>query len=117
VAINDRGQVLGSYRTHAGSMGFIYDNGHYTTIAAPNASDTIATALNDLGAVVGTYTSDSSEHGFVDINGRLSNVDVPGASQTRPLRSITLAKSLVFIPIAPAATVFSRHPRVWAPDR
>jgi hypothetical protein len=50
VAINDRGQVLGSYRTHAGSMGFIYDNGHYTTIAAPNASDTTATALNDLGA-------------------------------------------------------------------
>ena len=84
-AINDRGELVGSYVTDAGTMGFIYDHGSYTTLAVPTATNTTAIGLNSTGAVVGTYTTGGSEHGFAYANGQYATIDVLGASTTVPL--------------------------------
>ena len=84
-AINDHGELVGSYLTDAGTMGFIYDHGSYTILTVPTATSTTAIGLNNSGAVVGTDIAGGSEHGFVYANGQYTNVDVPGASTTTPL--------------------------------
>jgi uncharacterized membrane protein len=77
-AINDRGQVVGSYD----ERGFIYDNGTYTTLNVPGATDTSVTAINDRGEIAGSYFGSSGEHGFVDDNGTFTTLNVPGATST-----------------------------------
>jgi probable HAF family extracellular repeat protein len=57
--INDLGQVVGPYSDSAGNEhGFIYTNGHFTTIDDPSASapfGTIPLLINDLGQIAGYY--------------------------------------------------------------
>jgi probable HAF family extracellular repeat protein len=56
--INDWGQVVGPYYDSAGNgYGFLYTNGHFTTIRDPNAAmlGTDPLAINDLGQIVGWY--------------------------------------------------------------
>jgi probable HAF family extracellular repeat protein len=57
--INDLGQVVGPYTDSAGNEhGFIYTNGHFTTIDDPSASPpfgTIPLLINDLGQIAGYY--------------------------------------------------------------
>jgi hypothetical protein len=61
--INDPGQVLGTvYRQGTGyrasitdSEPFLYDNGKYTVIDVPGASNTTARLLNNVGQVIGSY--------------------------------------------------------------
>jgi hypothetical protein len=67
-------------------LGFIYDEGHATTLAVPGAYSTSATGIADDGEVVGTYTTDVGgqlyQHGFIDWQGQLKTFDVAGATQT-----------------------------------
>ena len=56
--INDWGQVVGPYYDSAGNgYGFLYTNGHFTTVQDPNAAmlGTDPLAINDLGQIVGWY--------------------------------------------------------------
>ena len=64
-ALNDKGQAL------AGQNGqsFIYYDGHWTTIKAPNGTDGQAYALNDSGLIVGTYWASGGIRTFSYLNG------------------------------------------------
>lgn len=76
--INNAGQVVGSYSDTGGTHGFIYNNGTYTTLDDPLATDgTFATAINDTGQIVGAYYNASGEHGFLYNAGTFYTVDNP----------------------------------------
>jgi len=69
-AINDHGDVAGFY-TNPGTGntdGFLLSHGHFTDLAAPGASSTMALGVSNYGEVVGTYTVGSGSsavmHGF-----------------------------------------------------
>jgi hypothetical protein len=70
-AINDFGDVAGVYTTAAGNTdGFLLTNHgrHFTDLAVPGASSTMALGVNNRDEVVGTYTdgsgSSATMHGF-----------------------------------------------------
>jgi probable HAF family extracellular repeat protein len=78
-AINDRGEVVGTYDDSSGDHGFIYDNGTFTTLDAPY--DPVQ--INDRGEVAGNYfDSSDTEHGFVYDDGTYTTLNVPGATST-----------------------------------
>ncbi|HLN66985.1 MAG TPA: hypothetical protein VK280_06905 [Streptosporangiaceae bacterium] len=69
-AINDHGDVAGFY-TNPGTGntdGFLLSHGHFTDLAVPGASSTMALGVSNYGEVVGTYTVGSGSsavmHGF-----------------------------------------------------
>jgi probable HAF family extracellular repeat protein len=64
-----------------GPHGFIYDDGAFTTLDAPGASDTTPQAINDRGDVAGTYYN-GSYHGFIYDDGTFTTLDAPGALAT-----------------------------------
>ena len=70
-AINDSGDVAGVYTTAAGNTdGFLltHHGRHFTDLAVPGASSTMALGVNNRDEVVGTYTdgsgSSATMHGF-----------------------------------------------------
>ena len=70
-AINDFGDVAGVYTTAAGNTdGFLltHHGRHFTDLAVPGASSTMALGVNNRDEVVGTYTdgsgSSATMHGF-----------------------------------------------------
>jgi inosine/xanthosine triphosphate pyrophosphatase family protein len=69
VAINNHGEVAGSYSLSASGFptkGFIYDNGAFTTFDPPGAIYTFPYAINDHGEVTGEYIdSPVGAHGFI----------------------------------------------------
>jgi hypothetical protein len=82
--INNRGDVAGFYTAAGGVVkGFLKIGGHFTSIAVPGASSTMAFGVNNNDAVVGTYTVGTGNaavtHGFVwHVGGHfLLNVDDP----------------------------------------
>ena len=88
--INDRGEVVGSYRDAAfQSHGFFRDAmGNFSSIDVPfpNASNTTAYGLNNQGEIVGSYNTGAFQnlHGFVLQQGQFQQIDVPfpGSSNT-----------------------------------
>ncbi len=78
-AINDRGEVVGSYTENGDDYGFVYDNGTLTTLSVPGATDTSVTAINDRGEIAGIYDDSSGYHDFVYDNGTYTTLNVPGA--------------------------------------
>jgi hypothetical protein len=83
VAINDRGEVVGTYRTVPSFHPFVYHDGTFTTIEVPGATTTTVAAINNRGEVAGSYaTSDLHGHGFVDDHGAFTIIDAPGATST-----------------------------------
>ena len=69
-AINDRGDVAGFY-TNPGTGntdGFLLSHGHFTDLAVPGASSTMALGVSNYDEVVGIYTvgsgSSAQMHGF-----------------------------------------------------
>ncbi len=96
MAINDAGQIAGFYTTGVSSItplrhGFLYDNGSFTTIDAPDAGDgassgpregTVVLAINASGEVTGVYIDSSgNDHGFVrSAGGTVTGFDVSGAT-------------------------------------
>jgi probable HAF family extracellular repeat protein len=90
-AINDSGLVVGTYVDGNGNHGFLYNNGAYTTLDAPSATNgfsafgsplgTSATAINNSGQVVGDFTDATNvEHGFLYSNGTYLTLTDPLAT-------------------------------------
>ncbi len=82
-AINDAGQIVGTYETLQGLYSFLYQNGEYTRIAVPHAVRTFATAINNRGVVAGSYEGGYiTSHSFLYQNGEFTTVDFPGRRAT-----------------------------------
>jgi probable HAF family extracellular repeat protein len=83
--INDLGQVVGPYYDSAGNgYGFLYTNGHFTTVQDPNAAmlGTDPLAINDLGRIVGWYyDAQENIHSFL----ATPNFDFFASSAASPL--------------------------------
>jgi CHRD domain len=68
-AINDSGDIAGFFATAGGATnGFVKDGQHFTDLAFPGASATMALGINGDGEVAGTYTMGTGSaavmHGF-----------------------------------------------------
>jgi hypothetical protein len=95
-AINDAGDVAGSYTTSGGVTDAFLKlaGGSFHKIAVPGATATAAFGVNDNDTVVGTYTDGSgagaTTHGFIwRIGGSLTtNVDDPHGIGTTTLNGI-----------------------------
>jgi hypothetical protein len=48
-----------------GIRGFLFNNGHFTTITVPDSLLTIATGINSLGRIVGLVIDHGGNHGFL----------------------------------------------------
>jgi len=91
--INDRGEVVGSYRDAAfQSHGFFRDAmGNFSPVDAPflDANNTTAYDLNNQGEIVGSYNTGAFQnlHGFVLEQGQFHPIDVPfpGSSNTQAI--------------------------------
>ncbi len=84
-AINDRGQVVGSYDDSSGlEHGFLKDGETYTTIDV-GAIYTVAYGINNHGTIVGYWGNLSGwNEGFVRTSdGTVTVVDFPGALETQ----------------------------------
>jgi probable HAF family extracellular repeat protein len=82
-AINNTGQIVGTYGTTQGLHSFLYQNGKYTNIDDPNAVWTNATAINNHFVAAGYYAdSQLNTHGFLYHNGKFTTVDHPNAGST-----------------------------------
>jgi hypothetical protein len=89
--LNDRREVVGCYGTRntpgASHLGFVFRKGAYTTLRAPGAQVTCATAINNYGQIVGSYlhagsTPGDHHHGFVLWKGRYVTIDIPNSTLT-----------------------------------
>jgi len=66
IAINDSGEVAGSYSEDGDFLGFVYDKGTFTTIDPPGATYAAPTAINNSGELAGYYEdSAGNTHGFI----------------------------------------------------
>lgn len=82
--INDGGQIVGMFGNGSDSHGFVYQNGAFTTMDAPNLLGdgfnrtvyTEASGINDRGTIVGAFQTFAGlgepVNGFVDTRGRFS---------------------------------------------
>ena len=65
---------------------WLYQNGAYTTLAAPGAAATFARGVFGTGWVTGTVVSGSGSsalsHGFIYHSGQYKSFDIPGAQET-----------------------------------
>jgi probable HAF family extracellular repeat protein len=73
--VNNAGAVVGV----AGSYGYLYYNGSYTTLADPLGTYTKAQGINDAGQIVGYYLDSSGAFasGFVYTDGVYTTLSVP----------------------------------------
>ena len=60
--------------------GFIDDNGVFTQLDFPGATETTAFGINNTGTVVGIYTNGVIQHGFIYQNGVYTDINFPGAN-------------------------------------
>jgi hypothetical protein len=66
VAINDSGQVIGTYSSNGVYHGYLLSGDSLSTIDPPGSTFTDANGINDSRELVGTYTtSDGITHGFL----------------------------------------------------
>jgi hypothetical protein len=79
-AINDRGDIVGSYTDAQGNVnGFLLRHGTVTTIHVPNSSTTLAADINNSGAIAGGFDG----HGFLLRDGQFTMIDAPGAFESQ----------------------------------
>ncbi|WP_077034556.1 PEPxxWA-CTERM sorting domain-containing protein [Pelomonas sp. KK5] len=100
--INNTGQVVGWFGTGDGStsLGFLLQNGNYTTLAGPASTGySVASGISDAGVVVGSFAPTTGvdadgymqygpESGYVYANGAYTVFQIPGYSSTE-LRGIS----------------------------
>jgi probable HAF family extracellular repeat protein len=82
-AINDLGDIAGSYVDATGYHGFLYAGGSLTTINAPGYFSTYIYGINDSGEMVGVYGNSvgSCVQGcaFLDVGGNFTTINIPGS--------------------------------------
>jgi hypothetical protein len=77
--INDAGVVVGHYVVGFANMGFMYQNGQYTTVQV-NGGNATLTSINNAGTVAGFYSDSAGIHGFtLTSGGTLTTIDDPNA--------------------------------------
>jgi probable HAF family extracellular repeat protein len=75
IAVNDLGQVLGTYYDAAGSHAFLYSLGVKKDLVPGKVSSIYASqALNGLGQVTGSYVDRGITRGFLYQNGRVTDL-------------------------------------------
>jgi hypothetical protein len=97
-AINDFGDVAGSYTAADGTMdGFLLTHhGHFIDLAVPGASSTMALGVNSRDEVVGTYMVGSSMHGFTWTPwGGFTTIDDPHGIGTTTINGVNDLGDLV----------------------
>jgi probable HAF family extracellular repeat protein len=86
LGINDRGQIVGTFRDAEGVLrGFLLDQGVFTPIDVdvPGATRTEPTGINNRGQIVGNFTDAKGvRRGFLLDQGVFTPIDVPGATST-----------------------------------
>ncbi len=93
IGINNEGTIVGTYRLSAppagsygiaGSSGFIFKDGVYSTFDFPSSIGTHPTGINDHGDIVGMWKdSNNLVHGFLLKDGSFSSIDAPGAINSK----------------------------------
>ena len=81
-AINDSGQIVGSFYDAAGNQhGFLLSGGIFTTFDDPEGvQGTAMSVINNSGQMAGYFTSaDGNQHGFLLSGGVFTTADAPGA--------------------------------------
>ena len=82
-AINNTGQIVGSYIATSQTHGYLLSSGQYTTIDFPAATSTTISGINDAGDMVGFYSDTvGATHGFLDHDGALTAINAPEAADT-----------------------------------
>jgi uncharacterized membrane protein len=87
-AINDKGQIAGSYTIVINSvghtLGFVrYVDGSFTTFDVPGATGIGIVGIDSSGAVAGYYQDVNGRvHGFVYADGNTTTIDAPGSTHT-----------------------------------
>jgi uncharacterized membrane protein len=85
-AINNNGQILGTFTSASGTHVFVDSSGTFATIPFDFPPDTTAAGLNDAGQIVGWYThvypsgALGASIAYVYANGTLTSFDFPGAA-------------------------------------
>jgi probable HAF family extracellular repeat protein len=79
-AINDLGQIVGSYADSSGAQGFLYSRGTIIPLNLPFSLVT-PTGINDKGEIVGQFGASSSAASFVLANRTFSAIQDPNATQ------------------------------------
>ena len=78
-AINNLGDIVGSYRDAAGQVhGFLYRGGQFFTIDVPGSSTTVAVDITLDGTIAGNFDS----HGYILRDQAFETVDAPGGFET-----------------------------------
>jgi hypothetical protein len=84
-AINNLGRIAGFYTDSGGAIhGFLDNNGHFTTVDAPGASETQLLGINDFGIAVGFDVVNGVQHGIVfdSHTGKFTTLDPNGSTST-----------------------------------
>jgi probable HAF family extracellular repeat protein len=87
--INALGEIVGSYTDPTGTTyGFLWRDGHVTTIAFPRAMHTEAWGINPRGDIVGRYrlAGDPRTFGFLLRDGVYTDISVAGRLHTLPIK-------------------------------
>ena len=83
MAINDNGDVVGTYSSGLISNGFFWKNGTFTTINFPRAKyGSVLIAVNNVEVIVGNRLSADGAMGFIYENGLFKNIVYTGANYT-----------------------------------
>ncbi|HEY2384260.1 MAG TPA: hypothetical protein VGK48_24055 [Terriglobia bacterium] len=82
--VDIHGDVVGYFLDGAGTHGFVFKDGGFSTITFPGAAWTAAYGVNNAGQIVGGYGSNefNGRHGFLRSGGRFSSIDFPGSNDT-----------------------------------
>jgi len=82
MAINDRGQIVGTIQEGGITRGFLLADGEVTRISVPGASDTWATGINNRGEIVGVYRVGGvpSDNVYLRLPDRsFTSIEIPGS--------------------------------------
>jgi uncharacterized membrane protein len=89
-AINDHGDIAGSFNGNDTNFGYLLHKGHLTVLSFPGArGGTFPLSINDQRTIVGVYrlNADSDvENAFIWKNGVFSNLTSPGGLPVRPTK-------------------------------
>ena len=100
--INNVGQIIGTYFTGMGTLGFLDNGGVFTTISDPNQflQATLPTGINDSGVIVGNYNAQydpNNNNGFIYSAGTYTDVGPVYKSYGNGQRYLYQGTSLVGI--------------------